>query len=66
MDVYGFSEVDKDEVLNVYNLDTLIKELQDENKKLVEVYETDKFLRVRCSREPSPEELAELLNSDEF
>ena len=30
------------------------------------MYETDEFLQARRSREPSPEELAEMVNSDKF
>jgi len=62
MDVCGFSEADVDEVLNVHDLDTLKREFRDENEKLAEVYHTDESLRARRSREPSPEEIAELLN----
>ena len=63
MDIYGFSEADVDEVLNVYNLETLTKEFRDENEKLAEVYYTDEFLWVRRSRKPSPKEVAELLST---
>jgi len=66
MNIYGFSEVNKDEVLNVYNLDFLKKEFRDESEKLVKVYETDEFIRARRSREPSPKEVTELLNLNEF
>ena len=38
IDIYSFSKANKEEVLEVYDLEELKREFRDENEKLAEVY----------------------------